>query len=65
MQSEVVVKAGDKVRVGDALAYLSAMKMANKLVAESDGEIEAVYVKAGDVVAQGDLILRFVAAHFD
>ncbi|WOE73869.1 acetyl-CoA carboxylase biotin carboxylase subunit [Alterisphingorhabdus coralli] len=54
---EVFVKPGDKVKAGDRLAVLEAMKMQHQLEAEIDGTVEEVLAEAGAQLASGDLIL--------
>jgi acetyl-CoA carboxylase biotin carboxyl carrier protein len=47
------VRAGSKVKTGDTLCILEAMKMMNQLVAEFDCEIVAVKAAGGDMVEYG------------
>jgi 3-methylcrotonyl-CoA carboxylase alpha subunit len=58
----VQAQAGQKVRRGQALVVLEAMKMEHTLVAESDGVIERVACSAGDQVKEGQVIVAFAAA---
>ncbi|MSP42115.1 MAG: acetyl/propionyl/methylcrotonyl-CoA carboxylase subunit alpha [Alphaproteobacteria bacterium] len=55
----VLVKAGDSVRKGDALAVLEAMKMENTLVAPVDGIVAEVNYAAGEQVEEGAVIVTF------
>lgn len=55
---QVMVKAGDQVKKGDALLIYEAMKMENKMLAEKDGIISNVKVNPGDSVLQGDVLLE-------
>jgi propionyl-CoA carboxylase alpha chain len=50
---------GDKVRSGDLLCVLEAMKMENIMKAEKDEVVEAVEVKAGDTVDADQVLIRF------
>ncbi len=50
------VKAGDKVKVGDPLCVLEAMKMENEIVAPKGGTIIQVNVEQGSVVDKGDVL---------
>ena len=59
--TDVKVKAGQKVKRGDVLLVMEAMKMANDIVAENDGTIKAVCVKKGDNVNQGDVLIEMEA----
>ncbi|MDR2662446.1 MAG: acetyl-CoA carboxylase biotin carboxyl carrier protein [Treponema sp.] len=47
------VRPGSKVKAGDALCILEAMKMMNQLIAEFDCEIIAVKAAGGDMVEYG------------
>ncbi|MDR1505580.1 MAG: acetyl-CoA carboxylase biotin carboxyl carrier protein subunit [Treponema sp.] len=47
------VRPGSKVKIGDTLCILEAMKMMNHLVAEFDCEILVVKAAAGDMVEYG------------
>lgn len=57
--TRVLVKSGDHVPKGQALAVLEAMKMEHTLKAPSDVEIESVDVDAGEQVQEGRVIVRF------
>ncbi len=57
--TEVVVKAGDKVKAGDTLLKFNAMKMANTLTAPFDGVIKSVEVEVGVAVPNGALLVEF------
>ena len=59
--TKVVAKAGQKVKKGDVLVVMEAMKMANDIVAEADGTVKAVNVSEGQSVNQGDVLVDFVA----
>lgn len=56
---QLLVKAGDKVKRGQALAVLEAMKMEHTLSAPADETVESVAVAAGDQVAEGAIVIRF------
>ena len=51
------VKVGDKVKTGQPVAILEAMKMENEIQAETNGTVTAVSVQKGDHVALGDHII--------
>ena len=53
----VCVKVGDKVKIGQPVAILEAMKMENEIQAEAEGTVTAVSVQKGDHVALGDHII--------
>jgi biotin carboxyl carrier protein len=52
------VKEGDKVRVGDRLITLEAMKMENNINSDKEGTITSIKVKQGDSVMEGDLLIQ-------
>ncbi|MBQ0064982.1 MAG: biotin/lipoyl-binding protein [Firmicutes bacterium] len=56
---KVNVHSGDKVKAGDILFVLEAMKMENEIVAPQDGTITSVCVSTGDSV-QTDGILASI-----
>eukprot|EP00795_Rhopilema_esculentum_P016543 gene16543-7967_t len=55
---EIRCKVGDDVFVGMEVAVVEAMKMQNMLRAEKNGKVRAIYFRAGDSVAEDDLILE-------
>ncbi len=55
----VAVQPGQKVRTGDRLAVIEAMKMENILVAARDGVVKTVTATQGDSLAVGQVILEF------
>ncbi|HTX88954.1 MAG TPA: acetyl-CoA carboxylase biotin carboxyl carrier protein subunit [Bacteroidales bacterium] len=56
---KVYVKEKEKVRKGDPLLVLQAMKMNNILTAEISGSIKKIYVKNGDMVPKTQLLMEF------
>lgn len=58
---EVKVKDGDRVKKGDVLLVIEAMKMANDIVSEVDGTVQKVAVSVGQNVGLGDLLVDMVA----
>lgn len=55
----VDVKVGQEVKAGEAVMIVEAMKMQNIIRAESDGEVKAVHVAAGDSVAADAVMIEF------
>jgi biotin carboxyl carrier protein len=57
---EVSVKAGDKVKRGQKVAILDAMKMQNVIGAPKDGTVGEICVAAGQSVGHGEVLVTFV-----
>jgi biotin carboxyl carrier protein len=55
---KVLVKEGHKVKKGDTLLVLQAMKMDNHLLAIRNGTVKKVYVKQGEVVPKRHLLIE-------
>ncbi|WP_309382926.1 pyruvate carboxylase [Cerasicoccus frondis] len=58
MVSSVAVSVGNKVKKGDKLVVLEAMKMQSTVYAPCDGVAQEVTVKTGDQVDAKDLLVR-------
>ncbi|MEI7725438.1 MAG: biotin/lipoyl-containing protein [Bacteroidota bacterium] len=54
----VLVKAGDKVALGQKLLTMEAMKMENNVLSEKDGVVKVVLVKPGQAVAQNEVLVE-------
>ena len=54
----VAVKEKQKVKKGEHLVVLQAMKMNNNISSHIDGSIKKIYVKKGDVVPKNFLLLE-------
>ena len=55
---EPFVKVGSKVKKGDVLCIIEAMKLMNEITAEQDGEVVDICVKSGDVVEFGQPLFK-------
>jgi len=55
---DVLVAVGQAVRAGQPLLIVEAMKMEHELCAEADGQVSALSARAGELVAEGDLLVR-------
>ncbi len=55
---KVHVKDGHKVKKGDKLLVLQAMKMDNLIVAHRNGTVKKVYVKQGETVPKRHLLIE-------
>ena len=49
----IKVKVGDKVKAGQVVAMLEAMKMENEIQSEYDGTVVSVNVSQGDSILEG------------
>ena len=61
MVSTLAVKAGQKVRAGDLLLTIEAMKMETAIHADRSGTVATVAVAAGQQVDAKDLLLEYEA----
>jgi acetyl-CoA carboxylase biotin carboxyl carrier protein len=57
-ESEPFVKIGDKVKKGDVLCIIEAMKLMNEIVSEVDGEVVDICVKNGQVVEFSQILFK-------
>lgn len=55
---KVLVNVGDKIKKGQAVAVIEAMKLENEVVSTLDGEVCAVDVSKGSAVASGDPLVH-------
>lgn len=53
---KLLCKKGDKIKQGDAIAIIEAMKMETNVISTQNGIIERLFVKEGDTVKAGQLI---------
>ncbi|OUI87523.1 pyruvate carboxylase [Acetobacter sp. DmW_043] len=58
MVSVVGVKAGQKVKKGDLLVSVEAMKMETAITADRDATVTRVHVVSGDIIDAKDLLLE-------
>ena len=56
----VKVSPGDKVKKGDVLLIVEAMKMENEIHSPVDGTVEEVYVREGDNVNPDECLIRIM-----
>jgi glutaconyl-CoA/methylmalonyl-CoA decarboxylase subunit gamma len=54
---EILVKAGDTVKMGQKLLVLEAMKMENNIEADKAGRIVSIEKHKGDAVMEGDVLI--------
>ena len=55
---DVLVKKGQKVKKGDALLLIEAMKLENEVNAPNDGEIIDILVNKGQSVTSNQLLVK-------
>jgi 3-methylcrotonyl-CoA carboxylase alpha subunit len=60
--AQVLAAAGGKVKRGQALMVLEAMKMEHTIAAPADGTVDRVHYVAGDLVEEGAELIAFSAA---
>jgi 3-methylcrotonyl-CoA carboxylase alpha subunit len=58
---EVTARPGQRVKRGEALLVLEAMKMEHTIVAPADGIIDGVHFSPGDLVEEGAALIAFSA----
>jgi pyruvate carboxylase len=56
--AEVRVEEGQKIKDGDALFVIEAMKMESTVNATRDGKVRSVHIEAGEMVEQDDLVIE-------
>ena len=56
---KIYTKKGKKVKAGDKLIDLEAMKMLNTIFANENGTIDEIYIKEGDLVSKNKLLILF------
>ena len=54
---EVLVKTGQRVREGQPMMILEAMKMEHQISAPESGEVSSIYFKEGDRVDMGEILI--------
>ena len=55
---EVLTKKGKRVKEGDVLLILEAMKMRNAIIAPHDGIVKRLLVKKSEIVTKNQLMLE-------
>jgi biotin carboxyl carrier protein len=57
----ILVQKGQKVKTGDPLVVLEAMKMEQTIRTTINGRVQSVLVKAGQAVAPGQMLVEIGA----
>ena len=61
--SEIVARPGSKIRQGETLLILEAMKMLNRIMAPVEGTVKAIHVSTGGKVVKGQLLATIEPAN--
>ncbi len=56
----IYVKKNKRVKEGEKLLVLEAMKMRNELTSPIEGTIKDIYIKEGSRVTKGELLVEFI-----
>jgi acetyl-CoA carboxylase biotin carboxyl carrier protein len=56
--SEPFISIGKKVKKGDVLCIIEAMKLMNDVISEHDGEIVDICIKNGDIAEFGQVLFK-------
>ena len=59
---QICVKVGDKVKKGDKVLILDAMKMDNELLAPVDGIVKSICVEEGHSIPKHALLIEFLVS---
>lgn len=54
---DIFVKVGDKVKAGDNMLVIEAMKMNNQITFDRDGIVDQILVSKGSVVSKGQTLI--------
>ena len=57
-QAEPYVQVGSKIKKGDTLCIIEAMKLLNEINSECDGEVAEICASNGQVVEYGQILLK-------
>lgn len=60
--TKILVSVGQKVKKGDVVMTMEAMKMENNITAEADGTVKAIVAQVGQSVNQGDVLVELEGA---
>ncbi len=56
--SEIPVKVGDQINVGDTVAYIEAMKVINAITADKSGTVVEIVGRHGEEIEEDDVIFK-------
>lgn len=55
---DIFVKKGDKVKKGETLCSLHAMKMDNEICSTIDGTVRAINIKEGQIISKNEVLIE-------
>ncbi len=58
--SDSAIKEGDKINVGDTIAYIESMKVINAIVSDKAGTVSKILISHGEEVDEDDQIIKLV-----
>ena len=59
-EAKAFVKVGDRVKAGETVCILEAMKLMNEIESDFDGKVAEIYVENGQPVEYGQPLFRIV-----
>ena len=59
-EAKAFVKVGDRVKAGQTVCILEAMKLMNEIESDFDGKVAEIYVQNGQAVEYGQPLFRIV-----
>ncbi|MEA2103486.1 MAG: biotin/lipoyl-containing protein [Candidatus Cloacimonadota bacterium] len=59
---DIMVKVGDKIKTGDVVLILEAMKMESEIMSDYDGTVKTVPVQKGDNVSEEQVLVEIEVA---
>ena len=57
---KILIKKGQKIKIGEGLIILDAMKMENIIKAEKDSEVSEIFIKENDAVFVDQELMSFI-----
>lgn len=57
-ESKAYIQIGDKVKKGDTLCIIEAMKLMNEIQCEEQGEVIEILCKSGDLIEYGQPLIK-------